>query len=60
MADKDQSSSHGEKTIIAIVGILLLVKAIDKAWIWMKLSPRHFGSDSSESYSLDEVSKGQR
>ncbi len=42
MADKDQSSSHGEKTIIAIVGILLLVKAIDKAWIWMKLSPRHF------------------
>lgn len=42
MADKDQSSSHGEKTIIAIVGILLLVKAIDKAWKWMKLSPRHF------------------
>lgn len=42
MADKDQSSSHGEKTIIFIVGILLLVKAIDKAWIWMKLSPRHF------------------
>lgn len=42
MADKDQSSSHGEKTIIAIVGILLLVKTIDKAWIWMKLSPRHF------------------
>lgn len=42
MADKDQSSSHGEKAIIAIVGILLLVKAIDKAWIWMKLSPRHF------------------
>jgi hypothetical protein len=42
MADKDQSSSHGEKTIIAIVGILLLVKAIDKAWFWMMLSPRHF------------------
>jgi len=42
MADKDQSSSHGEKTIIAIVGILLLVKAIDKAWSWMMLSPRHF------------------
>lgn len=42
MADKDQSSSHGEKTIIAIVGILLLLKAIDKMWIWMKLSPRHY------------------
>lgn len=42
MADKEQSSSHGEKTIIAIVGIFLLVKAFDKMWAWMKLSPRHF------------------
>ena len=42
MADKDQSSSHGEMTIISIVGLLVLVKAIDKLWFWMKLSPRHF------------------
>ena len=42
MADKNQSSSHGEIIFIAIVGILLLVKAIDKLWFWMKVSPRHF------------------
>lgn len=42
MADKDQSAPHGEITILAIVGILLLVKAIDKLWFWMKVSPRHF------------------
>lgn len=42
MEDKNQNAGGSERIFIAIVGILLLVKAIDKLWIWMTESPRHF------------------
>ncbi len=42
MVDKDHSSSQGEIILIAIVGIFLVIKAIDKLWFWMNLSLHHF------------------
>lgn len=42
MGDKGNPSSHGEKVLFAVMGVLLLVKIIDSAMSWMKESPRHF------------------
>ncbi|MBS1958982.1 MAG: TraM recognition domain-containing protein [Bdellovibrionales bacterium] len=42
MGDKGNPSSHGEKILMAIIGLLLLARGLDSLWVWMKESSRHF------------------
>lgn len=41
MGDKNNPSSNGEITFIAIIGLFLLVKILDSFWLWSNKSPRN-------------------